>query len=243
MTALRPVVLLHPIGSDNSFFDPLLAHLDGVTAVRPDLLGHGQVGPHSTPPALTDYAADIVGQLDDAGHDLVDVIGVSLGALVAATLAAEYPHRIGKVVLADSVPTYPPNMVTMWADRATAAIANGIGAFVEPTMNLWFTADFLDNRPDLAYIRTVLESTDPRGYADACRVLAAADVRGAALAMPHPTLVACGTEDAAPFQEGAEWFAGAIQDAKLVWIAGGRHACFFENAREVAAVVTDFLTR
>jgi 3-oxoadipate enol-lactonase len=237
-----PVLLLHPLGSDGSFFDPLRSYLEDTVALAPDLLGHGRSERSPASPTLTDYAEDIIGHLDRAGHGVVDVVGVSLGALVAATLAGEFPHRIGKVVLADCVPEYPPGMVAMWGERAAAAESSGLGAFIGPTMSLWFNDGFLDDHPDLAYIRQVLETTDPRGYADACRVLASADVRAQVAAMSNPTLVVCGSDDAEPFRHGAEWLGRNIPDARVAWIRGGRHACFFENAAAVALTVTDFLS-
>lgn len=239
MTA--PLVLLHPLGSDGSFFGPLRSRMPGVPTLCPDLLGHGKAdrGPHTPSPA--DYADDVLRQIDRAGHDTVDVLGVSLGALVAVALAAANPQRIRRLVLADCTPLYPPAMVTMWNERAAAVETGGVGAVVQPTMDLWFTQTFLEEHPELAYIRQVLESTDPQGYAGACRALAAADVRDAATSMTTPTLVVCGTEDAPPFRDGAEWLRRSVPDARTAWITGGRHACVFENADEVAEVLTGFL--
>lgn len=209
--------------------------------VAPDLLGHGQAGRGGAAPTLQDYAADVLRILDEADVESVDVVGVSLGAMVAVALTAAQPHRVGKVVLADCVAKYPPGMVTMWNERAEAVQSNGLSAFIDPTMSLWFTDGFLDNNPDLSFIKRVLESTDPQGYADACRVLASADVRSEAAAISKPTLVVCGSEDAQPFIEGAEWLAANVADARKVWIEGGRHACFFENAPQVSQELTSFL--
>ncbi len=46
------------------------------------------------PYTLSDMAADAVGLLDALGIDQADVVGASLGGMVAQTMAIEHPHRV-----------------------------------------------------------------------------------------------------------------------------------------------------
>src|SRR5437879_8902779 len=89
-----PVLLLHGLGVGGSvwqaFARRLLPHL---AAVAPDLRGHGQsdAPPHGYMPI--DYANDLVELMDSEGwlKTPLPVVGHSLGALVALTLAELQP--------------------------------------------------------------------------------------------------------------------------------------------------------
>lgn len=100
-----PLVLLHALGEDATHWVRIaeaLAEQWRVYAV--DLRGHGR----SDWPG--DYSIelmrdDLVGFLDALGLDRVDLIGHSLGGVVAYVFAQEHPERVGRLVLEDvSVP-------------------------------------------------------------------------------------------------------------------------------------------
>ncbi|MEU0939715.1 alpha/beta hydrolase [Embleya sp. NPDC005971] len=100
-----PLVLLHALGEDATHW----ARVAGALAERwrvyaVDLRGHGR----SDWPG--DYSVelmrdDLVAFLDVLGLDRVDLIGHSMGGVVAYLFAQEHPHRVGRLVLEDvSVP-------------------------------------------------------------------------------------------------------------------------------------------
>jgi len=96
-----PLVLLHALGENGSDWAnvaPAFGHYWRVYA--PDLRGHGQSdmpGKYSVE-LMRD---DILGFLAALALDRVDLIGHSLGGMVAYLFAAEYPERIEKLILED----------------------------------------------------------------------------------------------------------------------------------------------
>lgn len=96
-----PLVLLHALGEGAADWDgvaPAFARHYRVYA--PDLRGHGR----SDWPG--DYSvelmrADVLGFLDALGLDRVDLIGHSMGGLVACLLAQERPERVRALILED----------------------------------------------------------------------------------------------------------------------------------------------
>jgi len=96
-----PLVLLHGLGegaADWAGVAPAFAPYWRVYA--PDLRGHGR----SEWPG--DYSvelmrADVLGFLDALGLDQVDLIGHSLGGLVACLLAQQRPGRVRRLILED----------------------------------------------------------------------------------------------------------------------------------------------
>lgn len=99
--ATLPVVLLHGWGGS---FDATFAAsgwLDRLATARRDVIamnlpGHGDLVASQEPAFYGDLTASLLEQLPDGR---VDLVGYSLGAKIALSLAVRHPERIGRVVL------------------------------------------------------------------------------------------------------------------------------------------------
>ena len=58
----------------------------------------------TTPPTITEMARDAVGFLDALGLDQVDLLGYSIGGMVAQELTLLRPQQIRRLVLAGTGP-------------------------------------------------------------------------------------------------------------------------------------------
>lgn len=238
------VVMLHCLGVDHRIWDGAAAAL----APRFRVLRYDFPGHHRTPlpPGAYDIA-DLSAQLREilrrAGIERASVAGISLGGLVAQHFAATHPDAVDKLVLVDTTPRYTAAARAMWAERAATARTKGVAAMTDHLLDVWFTPDFV--RSDAAavrYVRACFAAVSGEGYARACEALARADLRALAATIRAPTLVVCGTEDIADFQEAARWLAASIANARLEWLAPARHASPLEQPQAFAAILRDFLT-
>ena len=237
-----PVLLLHPLGVDHSFWDGVVPALDGFEVLTYDFPGHGRTPVPGEPYTVEELADQARELLADAGYAQVDVVGVSLGGLVAQRLAADAPDLVRRLVVVDAVPTYPGPMREMWRDRAARAPVEGMAAFLEPTLSLWFTADRLaEGGPVVESARLSFLSGDPRGYALACRALERADVTGVLGRIAAPTLVVCGEDDAPPFVAAARDLGERLPDVRVVWLSPARHAGVLEQPEQFRDALVGFL--
>lgn len=100
---VEPLVLLHGLlaSLETWRLEGLVAELAGqFRLILVDLRGHGRSDKPHDPAAylLAELVADIVAVMDDLGIASAHVCGFSLGASVAARLAAEHPARVRSLV-------------------------------------------------------------------------------------------------------------------------------------------------
>lgn len=96
-----PSVLLHATGKTGRDWDVIASGLSAErTVYAVDLRGHGASDWPGTY-SLNLFAQDVIGILDQLDTGAVDLVGHSLGGLVACAVAAERQRHIRKLVLED----------------------------------------------------------------------------------------------------------------------------------------------
>jgi pimeloyl-ACP methyl ester carboxylesterase len=91
-----PLLLVHGFGGAAWNFDELASRLPGRRLIVPDLPGHGASSPLPAAPTLAGFADALAPLLDGP----TDVLGHSLGGVVALRLADRHPAVVRRVVLA-----------------------------------------------------------------------------------------------------------------------------------------------
>jgi len=143
----------------------------------------------------------------------------------------------------DAVDVYPPPMRSMWQDRAALVRAEGTTPVVEPTLELWFSAEAREAGAQVVdTVRGLLLATDPEGYARACEALQTADTSELLASIRATTLVVCGEYDAPAFTAAAPRLADTVPNGRLVWLPGARHAGALEQPEAFAGLLADFLS-
>jgi pimeloyl-ACP methyl ester carboxylesterase len=95
------LLLLHGVTRCGADWEPLLPALAAHwQVIALDQRGHG-TSPRAGSYLVTDYIADVVRFLQEETADPVVLFGHSLGAMVAAVVAAELPDRVRGIVLED----------------------------------------------------------------------------------------------------------------------------------------------
>jgi 3-oxoadipate enol-lactonase len=97
------IILIHGIGADHAMFhlqvDPLVSH--GFRVVIPDMRGHGK-SPRAKSLSLNDWIKDLVELMDHLGIDKCNILGVSMGGVIAMEFACQHPTRVRRLIVSDS---------------------------------------------------------------------------------------------------------------------------------------------
>ncbi len=99
----RPVVLIHGYTDNARDWVPLIPYLSGKDRlIVVDIRGHGRSSKPECCYTRLDFAYDIKLLLDSLKVERADIVGHSLGSIIAQTFAEFWPERTRKVVLISS---------------------------------------------------------------------------------------------------------------------------------------------
>jgi 3-oxoadipate enol-lactonase/4-carboxymuconolactone decarboxylase len=235
-----PLLLLNSIGTDVALWDAVLPRLArSFRVIRMDTRGHGA---SDAPPGdydLRTLAEDALAVLDDAGVQSAAVCGLSLGGMIAMTLALAAPSRVNALVAACTSPAMDPQV---WETRRRTVLEAGMAAIADAALSRFFSEPFRRARPEVVdTVRSTLLATPAAGYAGCCaaiRDMALIDALGGIMV---PTLVIAGSRDVStPFKGHGELIATAVPGAQARILDAAHLACV-EAPDEFASAVAAFL--
>jgi pimeloyl-ACP methyl ester carboxylesterase len=208
------LVMLHGLSGSWRWWSPLVEKLAGrsrLHLVQLPRLGRLRAG---------EMAAWLGGLLDAVELGPVDVLGHSLGGLVATELAMEQPDRVRRLVLV-----------------APAGVPCGRGVLGRA---LPLVEELYDVRRQLPTIVGDAVRTGPVSLVHGIAYVWERDVRGELGAVRAPTLLVWGNRDRlVPGQVAEEW-QRLLPRSRLVRLACG-HVPMWEAPRELASCVLGFL--
>ncbi|MBE2222647.1 MAG: alpha/beta hydrolase [Anaerolineae bacterium] len=214
-------------------------------AGTPNIMAAMQGLPISAPYHLSDMAADAIGLLDALGVEQTHVLGVSMGGMIAQTIAINHPDRV--LTLTSIMSTTGEMSVSMPKPEGlaffTAPPATDLESYIQNEIN-WVKGNYGSgfDWEETAVIQkataTWERGTYPAGAARHTAAIIASGSRQEALEkLAIPTLVIHGKEDIIVPVEGGIATAEAIPNAKLILIDGMGHAMPPELWPEIVAAV------
>lgn len=239
----RPALLLiNPLGATTEFWDPLL---DALVAhnwvIRFDLRGHGRSTGRVEPYSIGDIAGDALAVLDALEIPRSHVMGASMGALVAATLAAEHPDRLDRLVLASTGLELGP--VYWWEETIRRIEEGGLSNIVDHLEVVLFSDAWREAVPDrLARAREMLLATPQDAYLAGANATADCELATLAPTIRAATLLVVGEDDPVLRHHPATGLLDAIPDSESVSVSGARHGVLLEQPVLLGEVIAEFLT-
>jgi 3-oxoadipate enol-lactonase len=241
-----PVVTLsHSLAATLAMWEPQARALAGRYRVLAyDTRGHGGTDAPAGAYSLEQLADDAKALLGALGIPRTHWVGLSMGGMIGQTLALRAPALFRSLVLCDTSSRVPPEARPTWVERIRTAETQGMEPLVEPTIGRWFTAPFRESgKATVDRVRTMIRTTDPRGYAGCCHAIAALDLTDRLSAIGLPTLVIVGEEDQGTPVAASRTIQERIKGAELVILKSAAHLSNLEQPEPFTRALLDFLDR
>ena len=189
-----------------------------------------------------DMAADLGRALDSLSISKADVIGLSQGGMIAQFLAADYPQRVGRLVLAVTVARANPTLQDVIGHWLELGRQGDYSSLIHDTMEKTYTEKtFNKYRPVLPLLSRIGRPRDFRRFlimGQACLEHDAWDALGN---ITSPTLVIGGGKDRVVGEDSSTDLAERIPHARLKLYPNLGHGAF-EEASDFNEEVARFLS-
>ena len=234
-----PVVWLGSLGSSTAMWDRQVANFAAThRCVLVDHPGHGASPPSRGPQSIAGLGADVLAALDRAGVGRAHFVGLSLGGMVAMSIAASDPHRVDRLALMCTSAHMDP---APWHERAATVRADGPGAVADTIVTRWLSPDYAAaHRDEVANFVRMIGSCDPESYAGCCEAVAAMDLRAMLPTIEAATIVVAGKLDPATPPPHAATIVAGIAGSRLE-ILDAAHLANWERAGDVNVLLAAHL--
>ncbi len=237
------IVFLHGLGTSRTSWDPQLQAFGKVRqCIAWDAPGYG-VSPSQRGLSFADYADAVTGLLDELGVESATVVGLSFGGQVAMHVALRHPHRVQRLVLADTSAAFGGDGTDPeeWKRLRLDALDNGqtpadiARAVLTSVGGPGLTGDLLETA-----IASMSRITS-EGLRTAVECLPSHDVRSRLGDIVVPTLVIVGENDTETPLAYSQEIAAAIPNAHLVLLEAAGHLSPIEQPDAFNAALHNFL--
>lgn len=240
-----PVVLLHPVGLDHTWwasYQAALAQRYQVIAV--DLPGHGGAGTIRRPVTLDDLAATtaatvaavVAARTDEPVH----VVGASLGGMIAQHMALRAPASVASLILCATAGGFAEHTRPALRDRGYTALRDGMDAVIAATLDRWFSPEGRDGEIGRRCAGALL-ANDPASWAACWAAIAELDTLPRLAEVSVPALVITGAADTGTPPTAAAALAAALPAARLEIVPNAWHLGVFEDEPPFLAAFARFL--
>jgi poly(3-hydroxyalkanoate) depolymerase len=243
----RPLLIITGLGASLDLAEPFERELTarGVQAISFDAPGVGQSTAYRWPRRMRGVARTVDRILQALGYDQVDVLGISLGGVIAQQLAYQAPHSVRRLVLAATGP-------------GLGGVPGSPGVLLAlATPRRYYQPDYYRRIAGRLYGGEARRDPDALLHGSVARFIQRPSIRGYLgqlyaisgwTSLPwlgklrQPTLVLAGDDDPIVPLVNGRILAHCIPQARLHIVRGGGHLFLLERPAQLAAVVADYLT-
>jgi len=255
--SLTPILALHGWLDNAASFRPLAPLLDDRTLVALDLPGHGR-SDHKTPPAFyhfVDWPYDVLAAADALGWERFVVLGHSMGAGIAAVLAAMVPHRVEALMMIEGfgpLTASPEEQIQRMRDHAIKSRGDKPrDTRLHPTVESAVRARMLATDMDESSARILCERSlveaeggfgwrsDPRLRYPSPMPFAAPHVQAIMQAIECPTLLIKGNPGLKFESADLEDRIQLVRNLTVESVAGGHHV-HMNKPEPISRIMKDF---
>jgi pimeloyl-ACP methyl ester carboxylesterase len=238
-----PLVFIHGVGLDNEMWDKQLDYLNEFSTLTYDLIGHGKTPCNKDKLTLNDFSNQLLEILDHLKIEKINLVGFSLGSLIALNFSARYQKKLEKLILIGTTYKRSDQERSLVLDRYNQAKLNK--PISTQALKRWFSEQYLKDHPktyDLFMNILNKKPEDHKSFLKAYELFANHyDDIDSIKKIDRKTLVMTGSDDTGSTPEMSKELVKDLVNSTYIEIQNGKHLCSIECSDDVNINLKKFI--
>jgi pimeloyl-ACP methyl ester carboxylesterase len=238
-----PVVFIHGVGLDHQMWVKQVNYLNEFSILTYDLLGHGKTPFNKDKLSLKDFSDQLLGLLDYLKIEKINLVGFSLGSLIALDFSSRYQKKIDKLILIGTTYKRSDQERSLVLERYNQAKLNK--PISKQALKRWFSDKYLENNPETYNLFINLLNKKPddhKNFLKAYELFANhydnfKDIKK----IDRKTLVMTGSDDTGSTPAMSKDLVKDLVNSTYIEIQNGKHLCSIECADDVNINIKNFI--
>jgi pimeloyl-ACP methyl ester carboxylesterase len=239
----EPLVFVHGVGLDQKMWDSQVSSLSDHSIITYDLLGHGKTPFNKEEVTLNDFSDQLDYLLKFLKIDKINLVGFSLGSLVALDFASKFQDKLKSLTLIGTTYKRTEEQRALVIERFEQAKLNK--PISKQALKRWFTDQYLKDHPEIydQFIKILTKKDeDHLNFLKAYKLFAYhQDDIGIIKNIKTKTLVMTGSDDLGSTVEMSKSLSNDLINSSFTEINNGKHLCSIECADDVNINLKNFI--
>jgi len=238
-----PNVFIHGVGLDHQMWDYQINYFNEFSTLTYDLLGHGKTPFDKEKLILRDFSDQLLELLDHLEIEKINLIGFSLGSLIALDFSSHFQGKVEKLVLIGTTYKRSEEERSLVLERYNQAKLNK--PISKQALKRWFSDKYLEDNPETydLFMRILTKGPkDHKNFLKAYELFANHyDDLGAIKKINRKTLVMTGSDDIGSTPAMSKELVKDLVNSAYIEIKNGKHLCSIECADDVNMNIKNFI--
>ena len=239
----EPLVFVHGVGLDHKMWEPQIKSLNDHSIIAYDLLGHGRTPYDKEEVTLNDFSNQLDSLLQFLKIDKINLIGFSLGSLIALDFASKFQHKLKSLTVIGTTYKRTLEQKALVIERFEQAKLNK--PISKQALKRWFTDEYLDNHPEVydQFIKILTKDGDDHlNFLKAYKLFANhQDDIDIIKNIRTKALVMTGSGDSGSTVQMSKSLSDDLINSSFIEIDNGKHLCSIECADDVNINLKNFI--
>tara|TARA_Y100000590_G_scaffold82169_1_gene91491 strand:- start:952 stop:1737 length:786 start_codon:yes stop_codon:yes gene_type:complete len=238
----KPTIFIHGVGLDNSMWNPQKKYFHDKEIIFYDLLNHGKTKKGFKNLNFKNFSEQLNNLISFLKIDSFNLVGFSIGALIAQHFTNHYFKKINKLILIASVYKRSKEEINN-VQRRFEKVLNG-ESISDDSINRWFNKEYLDRNPKVYdFFFKILEKKRLNDFIPAYRLFVESDNYVISFDnFKMPTLIMTGEQEVGSTPRMSHLLHDIINNSELQIIPNAKHMATFEKSDLVNIKISKFLS-
>ena len=234
-------IFIHGVGLDNTMWYPQKEYFHKKSVLFYDLINHGQSNGGFKELSFEVYSKQLLNLINELKLEKINLVGFSIGALIAQHFTEKLHKRINKLVLIASVFQRSKKQIEIVKKRYNEAL-NG-SSISDDSIKRWFSQYYLENNPHVYnFFYDILERKNNQNFLAAYKIFVNSDQNPINYNnFQMPTLIMTGENEVGSTPIMSEKISKEIQNSILYIIKNSKHGATIEQSKDVNQKINSFL--